>query len=81
MCDVGAWVAAQSPDLKNPRVIMRFQANKMEIAKMVKKIILMEATGTEMVDNIDKLLFCINTWKFTAPNVCARIQQYRVNML
>lgn len=54
-------MAAQSPDLKNPHVIMCFQANKMEIAKMVKKMILMEATGTEMVDNIDKLLFCINT--------------------
>lgn len=40
---------------------MRFQANKMEIAVMVKKMIMMEATGTEMVENIDKLLFCINT--------------------
>lgn len=40
---------------------MRFQAKKMEIAAMVKKMILMEATGTQMVENIDKLLFCINT--------------------
>lgn len=40
---------------------MGFQANEMEIAAMVKKMIMMEATGTEMVENIDKLLFCINT--------------------
>lgn len=48
---------------------------------MIMKTILIEATRTEMVENINKLLFYINTPIFNAPNVRVCVQQYRVNTL
>lgn len=62
---------------------MLFQTNKKEkteISAML-KMIMMETAGTEMEENIDKLLLCINSSIFTSPNVRVCVQRYRVNTL
>lgn len=81
-CVMSGCVTAPLTDLKKPRVIMLFQTNKKEkteIAAML-KMIMMETAGTEM-ENIDKLLLCINSSIFTSPNVRVCVQQHRVNTL
>lgn len=74
----GVGVCALFTDLQKPHGIILFQTTKRqkEIAVTV-KMIMMEATGMEMVGNIDKLLLNINTSIFTAPNVRVCVQQYK----